>query len=338
MRARALLAVAFPIHFTQALSTAAGTLNSASNAECGIPCQSTTVLGAHAFAEGNNNSMPSVIAATRTGVVGACSGSVAAASVLPADAVDAGRHQEDVKENCSNDSMSHDVNITGLKPSFCQGQLKSASPHLLAVPVTGGAARCEATVAVACVPGCVLQSSCVGLRSVMATTQPAKRTGLDACDVGKATANVDSSHKEPCKKRTCVEQETVKVKSMPLIALQALDAEATEQSWIAALIEALATPIDDTMLLASSVEAFPHASPVAMPTTNASAVAGSSLQQPRHFNAIPVPVSSASSVNNASARGRPAKSAFKACASTFSQHVALMLFSSNTQSCCTAYC
>lgn len=316
-----MLDVAFPIHFTQALSTAAGTLNSASNGECGISCQNTTVLGAHAFAEGNNTSLPSVIAATRTGGVGAGSGSVASASVLPADAVGAGRNQEDVEENCSNDSMSHDDNITELKPSFCQGQLKSACPHLLAVPVTRGAARCEATVGVPCVPGCVLQSSCVGLRSASATTQSAKRTGLVACDVGKATVNVDLSNKEPCNKRMCMEHETVKVNSIPLIVLQASDAKETEQFWIAALMEALATPIDDTMLLASSVEAFPHASPVAMPTTNASAVAGSSLQQPRHVYAIPVPVSSASSASNGSARGRPAKSASKASASTFNPNI-----------------
>ena len=202
-----------------------------------------------------------------------------------------------------------------VKPSFGHKELKSVCPHFLGVPVNGAEVRCDASVA--CIPRCFAESSCVGQRPATAEPQSAKRTGADACDAGKAT-KADSAHNKPCNKRTRHEQEARKVKSIPLTVLHESDAQATEEYWIDALFEALATPDDDAMLLAPSAMELSHvARPAAMPSTNASAFAGRALQQPRHCNDIPVPVSSASAAGNVSAPGRPARSASKACASTF---------------------
>jgi hypothetical protein len=146
----------------------------------------------------------------------------------------------------------------------------------------------------------------------------AKRICPVAHDVGKLTANAESSHK-PCNKRTCVEQATVNVKHIPLIVQHESDAQATEQFWLAALIEALAEPIDDTLLWKPpAVEAYHSTSPVAVSTMSAQSVADGSLQLPRHVNAIPVPTSSSSAAGHDAASGRPAIAASKACTSTFS--------------------
>ena len=299
------------MHVTQALRTGPGGLDSASNGEC-CKRQCAMDLGAHAFADRNKNSLPPALAGARAAFVGAGSGAFTAASVLPATAAGAWRQQNEVTCKVGNDFRCNDVTIT--TPRVGEEEPKSACPHLLAVP-KGGAVCCDATVAVAPIARCI-EPSCVGMRSVNAKPQSVKRTGAVACDVRQLTANADSSHK-PCNKRTRGQQATANVEHIPLIVKHESDAQATEQFWLAALMEALAEPIDAAWE-SSTVDAFPSTSPVAVSTTTAHAVADGYLQLPRHVNAIPVPTTSSSAAGHIAVCGRLAMSASKACASTFS--------------------